>query len=90
MKGEPVKGVLTRKRDLGVDYELRKGENYVWITVGNLSVRVKRENEGVSVDVYGKGKETDDPLATAWAIAGARTIWTRSDARATLQSKKER
>lgn len=45
------------------DYVLRKKEASVWITVDNVSVYVRRNDEGVSVDLYPKGEEMNDSLA---------------------------
>lgn len=34
----------------------------IWITVGNISVYVKKTDEGVVVDMYPKGHEASDGL----------------------------
>lgn len=50
----------------GCDYEL-VGES-TWITVKNLSVYVKKTDEGVVVDIFNKGEEADEPLASTYAF----------------------
>lgn len=44
------------------EFELREKEHSVWIGVDGISVSVTRNDEGVSVDLYAKGRE-DDSLA---------------------------
>jgi hypothetical protein len=44
------------------EFELRKKEHSAWIGVDGISVCVTRNDEGVSVDLYAKGRE-DDSLA---------------------------
>lgn len=51
------------------DYDLVARHKSVWITVGNISVHVIRTDEGVAVDLYPAGRETDDALASAYAFA---------------------
>ena len=44
------------------EYELKPNERSVWIGVDNISVSVTRNDEGVTVDLYAKGRE-DNSLA---------------------------
>src|SRR5690606_26788229 len=48
------------------DFMADRGEA-VWITVENLSVYVKREDEGVVADIFIAGKEDEESLAGSWA-----------------------
>lgn len=45
------------------EYELRDKEHSVWIGVDTISVYVARNDEGVSVDLYAKGREDESSLA---------------------------
>lgn len=54
---------LALKAESSYDYILQKDEPSVWITVDNVSVYVRRNDEGVSVDLYPKGDEMSDSLA---------------------------
>ena len=48
------------RKDGDTDYSLI--ENSCWITVGNVSVYVKKDEEGVTVETYGAGCESTQPL----------------------------
>lgn len=53
------------------DYEFQSqsdGYNSCWITVKNLSVYLKRTDEGVVVDIFVLGYEAEDPLASTYAF----------------------
>lgn len=50
------------------DYILRPEHSSVWIAVDNISVYVNRTDEGVVVDLYPNGHETDEPIATTYAF----------------------
>lgn len=50
----------------GGDYILHEGS--CWIQVGNLSVYVKEEAEGVAVDIYPLNDENSDSLAATYAF----------------------
>jgi len=39
-----------------------------WVTVGNLSVYIKRTDEGVIVDVYPLNSEMDNALNSMWVL----------------------
>lgn len=43
-------------------------ENSVWITVGNISVNLKKGDEGVSVTFYPKGREADDSIGETYVL----------------------
>jgi len=49
------------------DYTLKAGEGSAWITVGNISVYIKRTDEGVVVDLFPRFYEDIDSLASCWA-----------------------
>jgi len=62
-------GVLTlEENEGGTDYILDPEARSVWITVDNLSVYIVRTDEGVSVDLYPKGREGDTSIASTWAL----------------------
>lgn len=48
------------------DYTLNKKHESCWITVDSFSVYIKRETEGVLVDIY--DKERDEPVASTYAF----------------------
>jgi hypothetical protein len=52
------------------DYILPDSMSSCWLTVGNISVYVVRNDEGVSVDLYQKQAENNDEslLASCWAL----------------------
>lgn len=51
------------------EYELtRPRGRSVWIGVENLSVYIKRDDEGVAVDLYARGAEDRDSLAATYAL----------------------
>lgn len=39
-----------------------------WFTVKGFSVRIHATDEGVAVDVYVNGKETDGPISSAYGL----------------------
>jgi hypothetical protein len=52
------------------DYMLRKNEESVWIGVDRLAVYIKRDSNGVEVQIFKSGKEMDPPVAVTWASNG--------------------
>ena len=52
----------------GCDYTLNEGHRGVWLTIGSLSTHVIRTDDGVVVDIYPKGDEGSDPIASTWAF----------------------
>lgn len=54
-------GVLTLEKNGVSDYVLDADERSCWITVGNVSVYIHRELNGVYIDLYTVGKEAEDP-----------------------------
>ena len=48
------------------DYNLVHGA--AWLTVNNLSVRIHATDEGVVCDVYPKGYEMEDSIASCYAF----------------------
>ncbi len=70
--GDRMTAALKRDPDTGVenDYTLRDEHASVWITVDTISVYIRRTDEGVTVKLYPKGNEDDDPaLDVAQAVA---------------------
>ena len=45
------------------DYELNDDYNSCWVTVGNISVYVRRTTDGVSVELLPHYKEDKPPIA---------------------------
>lgn len=41
-----------------------------WVGVRNLSVDIHRTDEGVVVDIFRKGEENGDPIASTYAYFG--------------------
>jgi hypothetical protein len=51
------------------DYFIAKDHAGVWIRVDNISVWVRRTDEGVVVDLWSKESEmADEPIASAYAF----------------------
>lgn len=46
-------------------FELSEGA--AWFTVKNFSIYIHATDEGVIVDVYPKGRELEDLIASTWA-----------------------
>ena len=51
----------------GDGYTLAPGENSTWITIGNLSVYVRRTDDGASVSIYPAGDEMGESLGETYA-----------------------
>lgn len=55
----------------GEDYVLAAGEPSVWVKVDGLCLYVRRNDDGVSVDIYRDGAMIDEgPVASTWAMFG--------------------
>lgn len=56
--------------DGSVDYVMAEGaeDQRLWIGVDNISVYIRRNDEGVSVDLYPLGAEDGDSMAGTWAL----------------------
>lgn len=50
------------------DYTLEEDATSCWIAVDNISVYVRRTDEGVAVDLYPNGQEMEDALVGTWAL----------------------
>ncbi|NCA83799.1 MAG: hypothetical protein EOM72_13860 [Opitutae bacterium] len=50
------------------DYQLPARRDHVWITVNNLSVYIRRTDEGVVVDLFPVQREMDERLASTYAF----------------------
>lgn len=50
------------------DFLLEEDATSVWITVDNISVYVRRTDEGVAVDLYPKGYEMEDSIIGTWCL----------------------
>lgn len=55
------------QEDGNADNEYTLNDNTAWITVGNISVYIRKGDEGVSVDLYPVGGEMEEPIASTWA-----------------------
>lgn len=53
------------------DYTMGHDVESLWITVNGVSVRVQRTDDGVRVELYVAGEETDAPLDVAHAFVRA-------------------
>ena len=56
-----------RQTEESTDYELNEDFKSCWITVNNISVYVRRTDEGVAVDLYPLHGEDHGILAGTWA-----------------------
>jgi len=65
-------GVLTPDHDgadeICTDYTLDPDATSCWVTVDNLSVYIIRTDEGVVVDIYPKGGEAGESIASTYAF----------------------
>lgn len=52
------------------EYELNADTRSAWVQVDNITVYVRRDDEGVSVDLYPVGQEDAESLAGAWLTFG--------------------
>ena len=61
----PFEPALEPAGSTGGEYRLKDKDQVVWITVGNLSVRISRypQGDGVTVDVYPVGREDGHALS---------------------------
>ena len=55
------------------DVDLKEGDytlvdGYAWFTIKKFSVRVHATDKGVAVDVWVKGKEDEDAIASTYAF----------------------
>jgi hypothetical protein len=48
------------------DYTLDSDSESVWITVGTVSVYIRRQDEGVSVHLYPRGHEDEDAIGATY------------------------
>lgn len=48
------------------DYEIM--DDSVWLGMGDFSIRVLKTKNGMITEIYARGCETDEPLATANAF----------------------
>jgi hypothetical protein len=63
MDSDPKPGAL--HPETGEDYVLAPEASSCWITVGNISVYVKRNQDGVSVELFPLGLEDWHPRSEA-------------------------
>ena len=52
-----------RQTEGDTEYELKDDYNSCWVTVGNISVYVRRTTDGVSVELLPHYKEDKPPIA---------------------------
>lgn len=55
------------------DYVLKEEVRSVWITVDNLSIYVRRTDEGVAIDIYPRGMEMEDSIVGTWCLRSEAT-----------------
>lgn len=68
-----MKPVLQMDGECGEDWIMRNGATYAWILIDKLLVRLKREDEGVVVDIYNsphtqEWEDLGDPVASTYAF----------------------
>ena len=56
---------LTMNDDL--DYTLDSDSETVWMTVDTVSIKIRRQDEGVSVHLYPLGREDEDAIGETFA-----------------------
>lgn len=61
-------GFSALKQTDETDYELVEKAGSCWIRTGCLSVYIRRNDEGVSVDIYPAGSESDEAIASTYAF----------------------
>lgn len=61
------------------DDECEMVGNYLWVTVGNISVRLSRTEEGVVCDMYPLNQENGEALATTYAFFKDAEMWVPSE-----------
>lgn len=66
MSSEEYDGPL--RHDGCNDYTMLAVENSAWITINNISVYLRRTDEGVAVALYPRGRELDDEIVGTWAL----------------------
>lgn len=47
----------------GNNYRIEGGDEEVWIDIQNLAIQIKKDNDGVSVNVYAAQREDSGALA---------------------------
>ncbi len=52
----------------GCDFTLLDDQVSAWVTIGNISVYLKRCDEGVSVDLFPSGGEGEGSIASTYAL----------------------
>jgi hypothetical protein len=50
------------------EFTLKPKQDHVWVTVGNISVYIKRTDEGVVVDLFKLGHEDQDCITSTYAF----------------------
>ena len=59
------------------DYVLT--EQKAWFTVKGFAIRIHATDEGVAVDIYADGKETDGTISSAYALDNELDVEEQSD-----------
>lgn len=59
-----IPSALIKECDSNADYKLHPRHTSVWITIKSISVYVKRTNERVVVDLYPRGREMENAMAS--------------------------
>lgn len=69
MSDPNAKPLITAESIANSDYvaALEKNES-LWLTVGLASLHIKRTDEGVVVDIFAKGGEDEEPIASTYAF----------------------
>lgn len=78
------------KADSSTEYTLDLKANGVWVDVQSVSVHIRKNDEGVSVDLFAAGRKNDESMAGTWltyaeaqaaAEEDAATAWLQYDKR---------
>ena len=54
-----------------IDYTMHENFEYVWVTVKNLAVCIKQDNDGIVVDILPNNLSNEpfvEPIAGTWAL----------------------
>lgn len=61
--------LISRESGPDGDYVANLAKNEaLWLTVANASLHIKRTDEGIVVDIWPKGREDEEPVASTYAF----------------------
>lgn len=59
---------LEHDKDSPDDFDFVLIGDYCWITVKNLSVYIKKTDEGVAIDIYPNHDACQEPISGTWVL----------------------